>query len=185
MNQSSYTSTSAAPRAIGEVTIRPTRPDDKERLVRAFRGLDPRSVYLRFFSHRKEPSEEELRRLTECDGAGEVVLVATVGSGDQESIAGLGHYVSTGTAADIAFVVEEDFRCLGIASRLLQQLARVAIVNGITQFEADVLPENIPMLRVLSRSRLRMRESRREGVVHATLFLTHPPSSPIPARSAG
>jgi len=158
-------------RAVSEVSIRAVRPDDKERIVRAFRGLDPRSVYLRFFYYRKEPGEEELRHITGCDGAGEVVLVATVGSGDQESIVGLGHYVRTGTAAEIAFVVEEDFRRLGIASRLLQRLARVARANGITQFEADVLPENLPMLRVLRRSGLRTRESRSEGVVHATLFL--------------
>ena len=39
------------------------------------------------------------------------------------------------------------------------------------QGEADVLPENTPMLQVFRRSGLRMRESLGEGVVHATLFL--------------
>jgi hypothetical protein len=65
-----------------------------------------------------------------------------------------------------------------------EQLARLAIANGITQFEANVLPENIPMLRVFSRSGLRLRE-RKKGVVRVTLFLTRPPASPIPARTAG
>ena len=152
-------------------TIRAVRPDDKERIVRAFRELEPRSVYLRFFSYRKELGEAELRRVTGCDGVSEVVLVATLGSGDQESIIGLGQYARTGAAAEIAFVVEEDFQRLGIASRLLQRLARVARANGITQLAADVLPENMPMLQVLRRSGLRMRESLREGLVHATLFL--------------
>src|SRR4030095_10754635 len=32
------------------ITIRAVRPDDKERIVRAFHALDPGSVYLRFFS---------------------------------------------------------------------------------------------------------------------------------------
>ena len=159
------------------VLIRAVRPDDKERIVRAFRELEPRTVYMRFFAYRRELGEEELRRITECDGASEAVLVATVGSGDQETIVGLGHCVRAGMAAEIAFVVEEDFQRLGIASRLLQGLVHVARANGITQLEADVLPDNLPMLQVLRRSGLPLRESRSEGVVHATLFLGQP--SPI------
>ena len=140
--------------------------------MRAFRALDPRSVYLRFFSHRKELSEEELRRVTECDGVSEAVLVAANGSGDQEIIVGLGSYVRSGAAAEIAFAVEVDFRGRGIASRLLRQLVDIARANGIVQFEADVLAENTPMLAILRSSALRMRTSQGEGVVHATLFLT-------------
>ena len=87
-------------------------------------------------------------------------------------IVGLGQYVRAGTAAEVAFVVEEDFQRLGIASRLLQRLAIVAHGAGITRLEADVLPENVPMLEVLRRSGLRIHESLRGGVVHATLLLT-------------
>ena len=98
--------------------------------------------------------------------------MATVGSGDQETIVGLGGYVRSGAAAEIAFAVEEDFQGRGIASRLLRQLAAIARANGITQFEADVLAENTPMLAVLRNSGLRMRTSHGQGVVHATLLLT-------------
>jgi GNAT superfamily N-acetyltransferase len=157
---------------VSEITIRAVRPDDGERLVKAFRGLDRGSVYLRFFSYKKELEDEELRRVTECDGVSEAVLVATVGSGDREIIVGLGEYVRSGAAADIAFAVEEDFQGRGIASRLLQQLVDIARANGIVRFEADVLAENTPMLAVLRNSGLRMRTSHGQGVVHATLFLT-------------
>jgi GNAT superfamily N-acetyltransferase len=157
---------------VNDITIRAVRPDDRERIVRAFQALDRRSVYLRFFSYRKELGEEELRRVTGCDGVSEAVLVATVGSGAQETIVGLGGYVRIGAAADIAFAVEEDFQGRGIASRLLQELAHIARANGITRFEADVLAENAPMLGVLRRSALPMRASQREGVVHVTLSLT-------------
>jgi GNAT superfamily N-acetyltransferase len=156
---------------VSDITLRAVRPDDKERIVKAFRALDRTSVYLRFFSYRKDLDEEELRRVTECDGVSEAVLVATVGSGDGETIVGLGGYVRSGAAADIAFAVEEDFQRRGIASRLLQQLAHIARSNGITRFEADVLAENTPMLTVLRHSGLPMRASREAGVVHATLSL--------------
>jgi len=138
------------------MTIRAVRPDDKERIVKAFRELDRSSVYLRFFSYKKDLEAEELRRVTECDGVSE---------------AALGEYVRSGAAAHIAFAVEEDFQGRGIASRLLRQLAAIARANGITQFEADVLAENTPMLAVLRNSELRMRTRHEEGVVHATLFL--------------
>jgi RimJ/RimL family protein N-acetyltransferase len=158
--------------AVSEITIRAIRPDDKERIVRAFQALDRMSVYLRFLSHKKTLSNEELRRATECDGVSDAVLVATVGSGDREIIVGLGEYVRSGAAADIAFAVEEDFQGRGIASRLLRQLTDIARANGILRFEADVLAENTPMLAVLRDSGLRMQTSHGQGVVHATLFLT-------------
>ena len=158
--------------AVSEISIRAVRPDDRERIVKAFRGLDRRSVYLRFFSHKKELKNDELRRVTECDGVSKAVLVATVGSGDQEIIVGLADCVRSGAAADIAFAVEEDFQGRGIASRLLQQLVGIARANGITRFEADVLAENAPILAVLRNSGLRMQTSLEQGVVHATLFLT-------------
>jgi RimJ/RimL family protein N-acetyltransferase len=154
------------------MTIRAVRPDDRERIVRAFRGLDRRSVYLRFFSHKKELEDAELRRVTECDGVSKAALVATVGSGDHEIIVGLGEYARSGAAAEIAFAVEEDFQGRGIASRLLQQLVDIARAKGIVRFEADVLAENTPMLAVLRKSGLRMRTSQEQGVVHATLSLT-------------
>ena len=154
-----------------EIAIRAIRPDDRERIVKAFRGLDRSSVHLRFFSHKKELEDEELRRVTECDGVSEVALVATVGSGDREIIVGLGEYARSGAAADIAFAVEEDFQRRGIASRLLRQLVGIARANGIVRFEADVLAENTPMLAVLRNSGLSMRTSHGQGVVHATLFL--------------
>ena len=156
---------------VSDVTIRPVRPDDRERIVRAFSALDRGSVYLRFFSYRKELEDEELRRVTECDGASRAVLVATVGNGEGETIVGLGEYVRSGAGADIAFAVEEDFQRRGIASRLLRQLADIARANGIGRFEADVLAENTPMLNVLRNSGLAMRTSHEHDVVHATLFL--------------
>ena len=157
---------------VEQVSIRAVRPDDRERIVNAFRGLDRGSVYRRFFFHKKELKEEELRRVTECDGASAAVLVATVGSGDREIIVGLGEYVRSGETADIAFAVEEDFQGRGIASRLLRKLADIARANGILQFEADVLAENAPMLAVLRNSGLRMQTSAGQGVIHATLSLT-------------
>lgn len=153
------------------VTIRAIRPDDGARIVKAFEALEPASIYLRFFSPKRELSAEEVRRVTEPDPAREA-LVATVATGNEgEIIVGLGEYVGAGGSAHIAFAVEEDYQGRGIAGRLLEHLARIAREKGISRFEADVLAENTPMLKVLRHSGLPMTESAEDGVVHVTLTL--------------
>jgi GNAT superfamily N-acetyltransferase len=154
------------------VRIRAIRADDKARIVKAFGSLEPRSIRLRFFSLKKNMSAEEVRHVTEPDRVREAALVATVATEDREEIiVGLGQYAGSGRSADIAFVVEEDYQNRGIASRLLQHLVRIARERGITQFEADVLAGNTPMLTVLRRSRLPRTESEEDGVVRVTLAL--------------
>ena len=155
----------------GAISFRAVRPDDKQRIVKAFKGLERDSVYLRFFTHRKELEDEELRRVTECDGASHAVLVATTGSGEHEAIVGMGSYVRSGAAAEVAFAVEEDFQRRGIASRLLRELADIARAHGIERFEAEVLVQNTPMLNVFRRSGLPMRTKHEHGVVRVTLLL--------------
>jgi GNAT superfamily N-acetyltransferase len=154
------------------VAIRAIRPDDRARIIEAFEALEPRSVYLRFFGPKRELSAEEVRRVTEPDPA-RVALVATVATADRgEIVVGLGEYVGTGSgSAHIAFAVEEDYQGRGIAGRLLEHLARIAREKGVSRFEADVLAENTPMLKVLRHSGLPMIESEQDGVVHATLAL--------------
>jgi RimJ/RimL family protein N-acetyltransferase len=158
-------------RGRDRIAIRAIRPDDRERLAQAFQALDYGSIYQRFFFHKRKLSDGELRHITECDGARNVVLVATIGSGEQEVIVGLGQYASRGVAAEIAFAVEEDFRGRGIATRLLRRLVRIARHQGIPHFEAYVLAENLPMLRVFRRSGLPLEESEDDGVTHLTLAL--------------
>jgi RimJ/RimL family protein N-acetyltransferase len=145
--------------------------------VTAFRALDPKSIYRRFFVFKSELSGEELRRLTEGDGLRDVVLVATVASGNQEIIVGLGHCARTEASADIAFTVEEDYQGRGIASELLRQLTDIARRSGVLRFEADVLPDNGPMLKVFRRSGLPMKNTQADGIVHLTLFLDDGPGS--------
>lgn len=152
---------------MSEVTIRAVRPDDKQRIVSAFRALEPHSIYLRFFQHKKGLSDEELRRVTER----ELALVATVGDGAAETIVGMGNYVRTDSGAEVAFAVEEDYQGRGIATELLRRLVDVARAQRVWRLEADVLAENAPMLAVFRHSGLPLQESQLNSVVHMTLFL--------------
>ena len=74
-------------------------------------------------------------------------------------------------SAEVAFVVEEDYQGLGIASMTLRHLAGIARDKGIAQFHAEVLRENGGMLAVFKRSGFPMKQESAEGVVHVTLSL--------------
>jgi len=159
-----------------QVTIRAIRPDDKEALVAAFKELESRTVYLRFFGLKKEFSPQELKQATEVDFTKTVALVTCIQDGESEKIIGAGRYIVFGDAqppdrAEVAFTVEEDYQGLGIGSITLRHLTRIARQSGIAQFDADVLPENKGMLAVFHRSGLPVKQKHVEGVVHVTLSL--------------
>jgi RimJ/RimL family protein N-acetyltransferase len=157
-----------------EVTIRAMRPDDKERLVKAFLHLQPQTIRTRFFYAKKSLSEDDLRWLDEISHGNHVGLVATVPSGRDDLIIGEGSYAALGRTAEIGFTVAEAWQGRGIATRLLQHLAPIARDQGVGQFEADVLKENAPMLAVFRRSGFPMTTRGAEGVLHVTLLLDSP-----------
>ena len=157
-----------------EVTIRVMRPDDKERLVKAFLHLLPQTIRTRFFYAKKTLSDDDLRWLDEIGHGNHVGLVATVPSGRDELIIAEGSYAALGRTAEIGFTVVEAWQGRGIASRLLQHLAGFARDQGVAEFEAYVLRENAPMFAVFRRSGLPMTTRDAEGVLHVTLLLDSP-----------
>jgi len=157
-----------------EVTFRAMHPDDKERLVEAFLHLQPQTIRMRFFYAKRSLSEQDLRWLDEIPQGNHVGLVATVPRGRDELIIGEGSYAALGRTAEVGFTVAEAWQGRGIASRLLQHLARIARDQGVSQFEAYVLKENAPMLAVFRHSGLPMTIQDAEGVLHVTLVLDSP-----------
>ncbi len=110
------------------------------------------------------------------DPTGDVALVVTIGSGADETVIASGRCIGSGGAegertAEVAFVVEEDYHGLGIASRLLRHLAQIARDRGIAALEADVLAGNKSMLAVFARSGLPMQKRHDGSTVHVTLSL--------------
>ncbi|MFL6564937.1 MAG: GNAT family N-acetyltransferase [Burkholderiales bacterium] len=154
------------------MSFRAIRPDDRDRVREAYSRLSPEAIYLRAFRYKKDLSESDLTRITDVDFEREVALVVTTGAGAQEAVIAGGRYVCTdNTGAEVAFTVDERYRGLGIASRLLEHLAAIARGRAIARFDAEVLANNPAMLKVFARSGLPM-ERRREGsVVHVELTL--------------
>jgi RimJ/RimL family protein N-acetyltransferase len=158
------------------VTIRAIRPDDTERLLAAFKELDERTVYLRFFGP-KQVSNQALTEATDVDFVRTVALVVCIQNGEGEKIIGGGRYIAFGDTeppdlAEVAFMVEEDYHGLGIAGKVLRHLAGIGKDKGIVQFHAEVLPENKGMLAVFNRSGFPIEQEYDDGVMHVTLSLS-------------
>ncbi len=159
------------------VAIRAIRPDDRYALLKAFKGLEERSLYYRFFWPKTKLSEKELTDAVEVDFVKTVALITCVKDNDEERIIGDCRYIAFGKTdpqnkAEVTFTVEEDYQGLGIASKLLKHLAGIAKERGIAEFHADVLAENTGMLNVFKRCGFPMKQSREYGVVHVILSLS-------------
>ncbi len=125
--------------------IRPLRPDDGPVLHELHDRVSDEGIRLRFFSAARHAAHTYVEHVL-ADGE-TLALVAELH----------GRAVGLATAepmnehrCEIAFLVADDARGLGVGTLLLEHLAALALSCGITEFEADVLSENHAMLRVFS-----------------------------------
>ena len=158
------------------VLIRPVRRDDRERIIRAFRQLEPQTVYTRFFSAKRELTEADLARIDASDFVHALALVAIVGDGDDEVIIGGGAYTvldrpGAPLTAEVSFTIEEDYHGQGLSGLFMRLLTQIGRQRGIRRFEAEVLTGNAPMLKVFQRSGLRISKHIEDGVVRVVMEL--------------
>jgi GNAT superfamily N-acetyltransferase len=155
------------------IHVRAIRPDDRDRLLEHFKSLSCESVYKRFLSAKSRLSEAEVRSLTELDFDRHVGLVATVDREEGETILGVARYILLGESnpprAELAVAVRDDDQGLGVGSALLARLLQIAVTRGLRCFEADLLDDNEPILRMIRHSGLALESSRQQGVRHVSL----------------
>jgi len=149
------------------VHFRPIRPDDVGLEHAFFRRVGPQSVYQRFFQVKRDLSPKELEYFTTLDYEDRMALIVLL---EGEMVA-VGRYdvISEQTTdsrrvAEVAFLVQDDFQGRGIGARLLQHLTAYARAQGITEFEAYVLPENHAMIRLFRDSGYRLESTIEQGI---------------------
>ncbi len=154
------------------ITIRALRPQDRDELVAAVGRLSPRSLYRRFFGPKRSFSQAEISYFVDIDFQRHVALVATVEERRRSVIIASARYIVVAPGeAEVAFIVADAWQNRGIGARLLRHLVALAREAGITTFVADVLPDNLGMLKVFEKSGMRIRQKRETGSVHLTMQL--------------
>jgi RimJ/RimL family protein N-acetyltransferase len=155
------------------VEIRALRPEDRPALLAAIEQTSAQSLYRRFFGVRRAFTEQEMAFFLDIDFVSHVALVALVEEDGRPVIAGGGRYIVVQSGkAEVAFAVVDRYQRKGIGAALMRHLVAIARRAGLEQLVAEVLPDNIAMLKVFEKSGLRLTTKREARVVHVSLQLS-------------
>jgi RimJ/RimL family protein N-acetyltransferase len=154
------------------IEFRALKPDDWDELGEAVGRVSAESLRGRFFREKSRFTEQEISYFVDVDFVNHVALVATVEEGGRPAIVGSVRYIVIDPGqAEIAFGVADLYHGQGIGAGLMRHLIGIARDAGIKKLVADVLPENIPMLKVFEKSGLPMSARQEDGVTHVVLHL--------------
>jgi len=146
------------------LVLRPVKISDEQLLKDFFYSLSDESMYHRFMSTRRDMPHERLQKFVIIDYTKEMVILALLEREGTGIVAGVGQYIIDDIAhtAEAAFVVRDNYQNVGIGSELLSYLTYLAKRSGLHGFTAEVLMENLSMLRVFESMGFVM-EKRPEG----------------------
>lgn len=151
-----------------EVRFRPIRPSDEEQMRRLFYRFSEEAVYYRYFSPVKSMPHAKMQAYVNIDYRTTMSIVGLVGEPGAGRIIAEARYVmlEDGQYADTAFVVDEEYHGLGIATHLLNLLIKIARQRGLKGITGDVLPENKGMWKVYEKAPFPMRVERHADSYH-------------------
>ncbi len=156
-----------------KIRFRPIKPSDEEEMRRLFYRFSDESVYYRYFSSLKAMPHTRMQTYVNVDWDNVMSIVGLDGKPGQEAIVAEGRYlVEPGrNLAEIAFVVDESYQCLGISTYLIKFLAQLAREKGIKAFWADILVSNTAMIKVISKSGFQVHMKMDGAIYHAVIPL--------------
>lgn len=130
------------------------------------------SLRRRFFVTKRGFSEKEKAFFMNIDFVDHVALVAEIDRDGGREIVGGGRYIVVAPGeAEVAFIVTDSYQRQGIGALLTRHLVNLARSAGLRQLAADVLPENVPMLKVFGKFGFKTVRSQDPQVLHLILPL--------------
>ena len=157
-----------------QMSVRPIRSSDEDMIKGMFYSFSEQTKYLRYHGTLKALPHNKLQIFCNVDYDTEMALVVVRGTAGHEEVVGVGRYMTNPArrAAEMAFVVRDDWQRKGVGSHLFKRLIEIGKQAGIREFNADVLPENSGMLKIFHRSGLNTETQTDEGVVRVTMAVS-------------
>lgn len=164
------------------VHFRAIKPSDEEEMRRLFYRFSDESVYYRYFTRVKSMPHAKMQQYVNVDYLNTLSIVGVVGEPGERRVIAEGRFAKHKDRpfADVAFVVDEKYQALGIATYLFELLLRLAVERGIQGFTADVLATNKRMLKVFEKVGRPVRACLQEGAYEMTMRFDAPRDSPKP-----
>ncbi len=135
------------------LSIRPLLPSDEFAYRNFFYSLREETIYYRFFRKiRTFPRHMAQKEWASVDYRKNMSLVGLAQKKGHKEIMAIGSYMEGEAGrAEVAFMVQEGYQGMGVASRLLGLLEKIARENGYKGFSAVVLPDNRAMIQVFKK----------------------------------
>ena len=137
-----------------EIFFRPIKPTDEPAMSDMLYSLSPASVRTRYMAQTVAFPHRDIQQLTNIDYTQDISIVGTVPSVSGEQVVAIAqYYLDPKThAAEVAFLVQDEWQKKGMGTFLLAYLAQIAKKRGVKQFYAKVLAMNKPMLAIFHNS---------------------------------
>ena len=134
-----------------DVYVRPIRPSDETAMVKFHHTLSDETVYLRYFGFldlERRIAHERLCMVCSADYDEQMALVGELGNAE---IIGVGRIAKSEDRAcgEIGVVISDAYQRHGLGSLLLDGLLRFAEDERLACVTAELLPENVPMQKLL------------------------------------
>jgi acyl-CoA synthetase (NDP forming)/GNAT superfamily N-acetyltransferase len=164
----------------GIVRIRPVTPADEAALRELHLSASPESLYRRFFVGGNASVAGEVARLIRPASPDRIALLAeeagqVIGVGSAERQPGE-------STAEFALIVAEAHHGRGIGTLLLEALAARARQAGVSELVGEVLPTNVPMVKVARDLGTQERASFDDGVLVVRLTTGDADTTALDAR---
>ena len=129
--------------------LRPIRPIDEPKLVGLFYSMSEDALYKRFMRVVKRIAHEERQYFLDVDYVDNMaVVLETSDPRFEPEIVGIAQYFRHPDTdyADVGFIVKDTWQGKGLGRILVDEMVRLAQLNGLKGLTADVLSTNAAML---------------------------------------
>ncbi len=138
------------------VKFRPIKPSDEAMIRRLFYNFSDEAKYLRYFSAVRTMPHRQMQQYVSVDYRRNLSIVGIVQERGIERIVAESRYslYEEENTHEAAFIVDEMFQGIGIASFMLGYLLDIAQERNIERLSAYVLAQNEKMISVLEKARI-------------------------------
>ena len=161
------------------VRFRAIKPSDEEEMRRLFYRFSDESVYYRYFSPIRTMPHAKMQEYVNVDFSQVLSIVGLVGEPGHGHIIAEARFIKEKSRpwAEVAFIVDEAYQGIGVATYLYKMLIRLAKDRGIQGFTAEVLASNKAMMKVFEKGGAIVKAQLEYGVYHFTIPFDAKPSS--------
>jgi acyl-CoA hydrolase/RimJ/RimL family protein N-acetyltransferase len=136
-----------------KIRLRAIKPSDEDEMRHLFYRFSDEAVYYRYFTSIKTMHHTKMQEYVNIDYSQVMSIVGLINEPGQGHIIAEARFVKEPDKpwADVAFIVDEEFNGLGIATFLYKMLIRLGKERGLHGFTADVLSSNNGMMKVFEK----------------------------------